>query len=165
MVITDKQNFELIDKIKKLNVFNRFEENQIKEFVNVCTLKKFAKGEIIINEGSVDNWIYILISGSVKMLKGNQNFGIFKRVGEVFGEMRVIIDSPRSASIIADAETTCLAIDFAKFKSDFEKVQPVILTILYRMFAEILAVRLRKTTEELAEAIKEIERLKNGEKN
>jgi hypothetical protein len=33
------------------------------------------------------------------------------------------------------------------------------------MLAEILAVRLRKTTEELAEAIKETERLKNGEKN
>jgi CRP-like cAMP-binding protein len=165
MLITDKQNFELIDKIKNLNLFNRFEEDQIEELINVCTLKKFGKGEIIINEGSVDNWIYILISGSVKILKGDQIFGIFKRVGEVFGEMRVIVDSPRSASIIADAETTCLAIDFAKFKSDFEKAQPVILTILYRMFAEILAVRLRKTTEELAEAIKEIERLKNGEKN
>jgi len=160
MVITDKQNFELIDKIKNLNVFNRFEEDQIEEFINVCTLKKFTHGEIIINEGSVDNWIYILISGSVKILKGNQTFGIFKRVGEVFGEMRVIVDSPRSASIIADAETTCLAIDFAKFKTDFEKQQPVILTILYRMFAEILAVRLRKTTEELAEAKKEIESLK-----
>jgi CRP/FNR family transcriptional regulator, cyclic AMP receptor protein len=165
MVITDKQNFELLDKIKNLNVFNRFEENQIKELINACTLKKFGKGEIIINEGSVDNWIYILISGSVKILKGDQIFGIFKRVGEVFGEMRVIVDSPRSASIIADAETTCLAVDFAKFKSDFEKAQPVILTILYRMFAEILAVRLRKTTEELAEAKKEIGRLKNGEKN
>jgi CRP/FNR family cyclic AMP-dependent transcriptional regulator len=160
MVITDKQNFELIDKIKNLNVFNRFEEDQIEEFINVCALKKFTQGEIIINEGSVDNWIYILISGSVKILKGNQTFGIFKRVGEVFGEMRVIVDSPRSASIIADAETTCLAIDFSKFKTDFKKAQPVILTILYRMFAEILAVRLRKTTEELAEAKKQIERLK-----
>jgi hypothetical protein len=40
MVITDNQNFELIDKIKNLNVFNRFEEDQIEEFINVCTLKK-----------------------------------------------------------------------------------------------------------------------------
>ena len=73
--------------------------------MNLSTLKKFSKGEIIINEGSIDNWIYILISGSVKILKGDQILGIFKRVGEVFGEMRIIVDSPRSASIIADAET------------------------------------------------------------
>jgi len=38
----------------------------------LSTLKKFlVKGEIIINEGSVDNRIYILISGSVKILKGD----------------------------------------------------------------------------------------------
>ena len=106
-----------------------------------------------------------MISGSVKILKGNQIFGIFKRVGEVFGEMRFIVDSPRSASIIAETETTCLAVDFGKFKSDFGKEQPVILTILYQMFAEILTVRLRKTTEELAEEKKEIGRLKNDEKS
>ena len=72
MVIADKEKFELIDKIKNFNVFNRFEEDQIEEFINVCTLKKFGKGEIIINEGSVDNWIYILISGSVNILKENK---------------------------------------------------------------------------------------------
>ena len=66
--------------------------------------------------------------------------------------MLVIVDSSRFASIIEEAETRCLAIDFAKLKSDFEKAQPVILTILYLMFAANLAVRLRKTTEELAEA-------------
>ena len=42
MVITDKQNFELIDKINNLNVSNRFEEDQIEEFINVCTLKKIC---------------------------------------------------------------------------------------------------------------------------
>lgn len=66
--------------------------------------------------------------------------------------MLVIVDSFRFASIIEEAETTCLAIDFAKLKSDFEKAQPVILTILYLMFSANLAVRFRKTTEELAEA-------------
>lgn len=94
MVITDKQNFELIDKIKNLNVFNQFEEDQIEEFINVCTLKKFAKGEIIINEGSVNNWIYILISGSVKILKGDQIFGIFKRIGEVLGRCGLLLILP-----------------------------------------------------------------------
>ena len=157
----DKENFDLIKKIKGLSVFNKFGEDHIEEFINLCALKKFNSGDIIIKEGSMDNWIYILISGSVKILKGDQTFGMFKRAGEVFGEMRVIIDTPRSASIIANSETTCLAIDFTKFKTDFEKTQPIIFTILYRMFAEILAVRLRKTTEELAEAKKEIERLKN----
>jgi len=44
--------------------------------------------------------------------------------------MLVIVDSSRFASIIEEAETRCLAIDFAKLKSDFEKAQPVILTIL-----------------------------------
>ena len=35
MVITDKGKFELIDKIKNFNVFNRFEEDQIEKFINV----------------------------------------------------------------------------------------------------------------------------------
>jgi len=51
-------------------VFNRFEVDQIEEFVKYAK-KILGKGEIIINERSVDNWIYILISGSVKILKGD----------------------------------------------------------------------------------------------
>ena len=35
MVIADKEKFELIDKIKNFNVFNRFEEDQIEKFINV----------------------------------------------------------------------------------------------------------------------------------
>jgi len=81
-------------------------------------------------------------------------------VGDVFGEMRLIDSSARSASITADSDTTCLALEFAPSNTEIEKVHPLIATLLYKTFAEILAVRLRKTTEKLGKAKKELAKLK-----
>ncbi|MFH0811616.1 MAG: cyclic nucleotide-binding domain-containing protein [Pseudomonadota bacterium] len=157
---TEFSDSYLIEKLKGLNIFSKFGEVQLKEFVKVSELRTFKKGDTIIKEGSLDNWIYFLILGSVKLMKENQLIGVFKRAGDIFGEMRIIDASPRSASIVADAETTCLTIEFTPPKEGMENVHPVVSTILYRTFAEILADRLRKTTEELVKAKKEIERLK-----
>lgn len=151
---------QLIEKLRSVGVFSRFTEDQIKTFVGQTELRKFKAGEIIIKEGANDNLIYFLISGSVTLMKENQLIGVFKRVGDVFGEMRLVNSAARSASIVADSDTVCLALEFAPGKTEIEKLHPLIATVLYKTFAEVLADRLRKTTDELSKARKEIEKLK-----
>jgi CRP-like cAMP-binding protein len=160
MVKTKTADEELIDKLRDVGVFTRFTEDQIKTFIGQTQLRKFRRGDTIIKEGAHDNVIYFLISGSVILTKDHQVIGVFKRVGDVFGEMRLVDSAARSASIIADADTVCLALEFAPTKTEMEKVHPLIATVLYKTFAEVLADRLRKTTDELAKARNEIDELR-----
>jgi CRP-like cAMP-binding protein len=157
MEITQFTTDFLIEKLKGLNIFNRFDENQVKGFIAASALKVFAPGEIIIREGDTDNWIYFLVSGRVNLIKNNQLLAVFQRIGDIFGEMRIVDKSPRSASIVADTETRCLGIEFSRPERAIAEVHPV---VVYRAFAEVLADRLRATTEELARVKQENETLK-----
>ncbi|KMP11688.1 hypothetical protein UZ36_03450 [Candidatus Nitromaritima sp. SCGC AAA799-C22] len=68
-------------------------------------IKHFAEGEVIIREGDPSHCAYMLDEGQVEVLK-NQNSNRDVRIatlgkGELFGEMGLIDDSPRSATIKA----------------------------------------------------------------
>ncbi|MCH8157145.1 MAG: cyclic nucleotide-binding domain-containing protein, partial [Nitrospinae bacterium] len=66
-------------------------------------IKHFGKGEIILREGDPSRCAYILDEGQVEVLKKQGNhrdihLAILGK-GELFGEMGLIDDAPRSATI------------------------------------------------------------------
>lgn len=114
-----------------------------------------------MEEGSYDCWIYFLISGKVRIVKQGKELSILRRKGDVFGEMGVIDGSARSASVYAVDETVCLATDASYLDRLSGNDKLAFGYILFRVFAEVLASRLRFTNQELIEAREEIARLRN----
>jgi len=110
---------------------------------------RYESGEVIFKEGEYGDWIYFLITGRIGIKKQGELISELKRTGDLFGEMGIIDNSPRSASIEAIDETVCLAIDasYAQKLSGYEKT--AFNAILYRIFAEVLAERLRLMDEEM----------------
>lgn len=82
---------------------------------------KFLKGDTIIAEGEQTHSLYIVISGKVKVLT---NYEVGKDVdllilepGAYFGEMALLTDEPRAATVTAIEKTTCAVISKPDFKS------------------------------------------------
>jgi len=144
-----KDNLSILKKIGNIPTLSSFSEDDLKGVLELSKIRKYEKGEVIIEEGVFDSWIYFLVSGEVKVVKHDNELSILKRTGDVFGEMGIIDGSPRSASIYAVEETVCLATDASYIDRLSGNDKIVFSYILYRLFAEILANRLRLTSEEL----------------
>jgi len=114
-------------------------------------LRMYKSGETIISEGSIDHWMYFIIYGRVKITKGNKEVAVLKRRGDVFGEMRFIDSAPRFASVRAEGETVCLAVDTDHIEHMAGAEKITFHYVLYRIISEILAERLRHATRELIE--------------
>jgi CRP/FNR family transcriptional regulator, cyclic AMP receptor protein len=155
-----KDNFKLIERLKRIPALASFNEKELEEMMSLSKIKIFQPGEVIIQEDQYDCWLYFLISGQVKIVKKNEVLHVMQRMGDVFGEMSIIDGSARSASVVAINESVCLTTDASCIDrfADNEKVK--FSSILYRLFAEILADRLRVTNQELITAREEISRLK-----
>ena len=144
-----KENRDIIQKLREIAIFKSLNREELRGILNMSKVVSYEEEEYIIREGQFDNWIYFLLSGKVGIQKQGENIAQLQRLGDLFGEMGVIDGSPRSASIIALAKTTCLGID-ASYVDRLEGGSKIIFTsILYRIFAEILANRLRKADQEL----------------
>ncbi len=155
-----KDNVNYIGKLRRMPSLADFSEKDIKGLLELSKIRKYESGELIIEEGLYDGWIYFLVSGKIKVVKHDEDLSVLCRTGDVFGEMGIIDGSPRSASVHAVDETVCMATDASYIDRLSGDDKNAFSSILYRIFSEILANRLRVTSEELMKAKEEIERMK-----
>ena len=155
-----KDNLKYVEKLKKIPSFEDFSDKDLLGILEMSKLRQYEPGEVILKEGGYDSWIFFLISGKIKVVKNDESLSILKRTGDVFGEMGIIDASPRSATIYSVDKTVCLATDASYIDRLSGNDRYIFSSILYRVFSQILAERLRETSAELIKAKEEIERLK-----
>lgn len=97
------ENIELQEKfnaIQQLDFFRDFSEAEIWEIINACVWQEIEAGQEIIVEGEIDDSFFILVYGSVDIIKENHPIGVLHE-GDCFGEMGYLSKTERSATIIA----------------------------------------------------------------
>jgi CRP-like cAMP-binding protein len=151
-----KENIENIQRLMSIQALKHFETRNLGKLLRLSKIRQYKDGELIIQEGDLDPWLYFLLSGSIRVSKGGEDIGVISRKGEIFGEMRIIDDQSRSASVYAVGDTVALAVDTSagnRLSTSAEKDDRLdFLLLLYRIFAEYITVRLRLTNEELVKA-------------
>jgi CRP/FNR family cyclic AMP-dependent transcriptional regulator len=106
----------------------------------------YPDGSVVIEEGTVGDWVYVILEGSVKVrkktLKGLVTVDTLKD-GDVFGEMGFLEGGKRvrSASVVASGDVWVGILDGEKLTRDFEEM-PSNLRALIRS----LVLKLREIT-------------------
>jgi CRP/FNR family transcriptional regulator, cyclic AMP receptor protein len=155
-----KENIENIQRLMDIPTLKNFETKNLGKLLRLSKIREYADGECIIREGDVDSWLYFLLTGKIQIIKDGVQIAVIDKRGEIFGEMRIISDLSRCASIFAVGKTVCLAVDtLAKDRLESQAEIDKFLLVLYQVFAEFVAMRLRLTNEELVRTKKEILRL------
>jgi CRP/FNR family cyclic AMP-dependent transcriptional regulator len=144
-----EKNKELLNDLRKIPTLQPFNESELNSLIKMSKIKRYKPGEYICKEGHHDSWIYFLVDGEVQIVKNKKKLTVLKRRGEVFGEMGAIDGSPRSATVYAVDNTTCLATDSFYIEKLAGQEKIAFGYILYKIFAEILAVRLRTSNRKL----------------
>ena len=161
-----KENIENIQRLMSISALKHFETRNLGKLLRLSKIRQYEDGEFIIKEGDMDPWLYFLLSGEIRVMKEGEEISTIARKGEIFGEMRIVDDQLRSASVQAIGKTVCLAVDTsasAKKRlspTDHKDERLDFLLLLYRIFAEYMTVRLRLTNEELIKAKKDLKKYK-----
>ncbi len=96
--------------LEKCSLFSQLKAHELKVLQQVAQEKKFSANQEIFKEGDSGNGVYVVKAGLVQIsgLVGKNVRHVFSRVrpGEIFGEMAVLENKPRSASAVATDETT-----------------------------------------------------------
>ena len=90
--------------------------------------KTFAPGEDIIQIGDAGRNAYFIENGSVEVtLPGKDGIKVLARLGkgEIFGEMSIIDDAPRSATVTAKENTEVIIIELSRYMLSLESSNPM----------------------------------------
>jgi nitrite reductase/ring-hydroxylating ferredoxin subunit len=104
--------------------------------------KQFAAGEMIMEEGRTGNGLYVVLSGSVEVVQGimsprPQRLRVLGP-GEPFGEIALLGDWKRSASVRAIDDVECMGMDRWAFLAHL-KTKPTLAIRVLQMLAGRLA--------------------------
>jgi CRP-like cAMP-binding protein len=108
----------------------------------VITLSRYESGEVIVQENEVGETAYIIAQGQVEVTKklDGQNVHLaYLGAGETFGEMSMIDEKPRSATVTAVTETLVSEIrrdDFFNTLQTDPKVALELLKVLFERLRE-----------------------------
>ena len=107
--------------LKAVPLFSSFPEEQLRMLATVVTRKSATRSTIVMAGGDATDSLYIVLSGRLKVMMsdsdGKEVILSILGPGEFFGEMGLIDDSPRSASVVAIEACELLSIA----KRDFKK--------------------------------------------
>ena len=103
-------------------------------------IQRFKKGATIIHEGAAGSFAYLIVSGAVEVSKnvGDEKLILSRLVkGSIFGEMSLVDDKPRSATVIALEDTEVRVITREDFESMLEKNPRGVIPLLKQVFNRV----------------------------
>lgn len=113
-MITTKNNDSIFLNI----LFNGVKTNSLPVNLNGKLYEDFKEGEIIYESGDESNFVYLIVSGKVKIKENGVKKLVYRRENEFFGEKEIIKNSNRFSSAMAETDLILYKIS----KQDFESL-------------------------------------------
>jgi CRP-like cAMP-binding protein len=109
-----------------LNIlFNGVKNHSFPVNLNGKSFEDFKEGEIIYESGDESNFVYLVISGKVKIKENGVKKLQFRRDNEFFGEKEIIKNTQRTSSAMAEIDSTVYKISKPDFESLLKKVPAI----------------------------------------
>ena len=144
----------IVDLLIDIPMFDTLNSTALKIVSKYMNLMDFTRGETVFDEGDKGNYICFVASGSFNVLKKNE---LGKQViiasltrGRSIGEMAIIDDYPRSATIKAWANSTLVTLTREGLEQILDQ-HPAIGIKLLKEISRLLSMNLRRTSSQLAD--------------
>jgi sigma-B regulation protein RsbU (phosphoserine phosphatase) len=115
-------------------VFSRLASEDITRLRQVATINKHPANTVLCREGEVEHIFYVLHTGIVKITQqvpgGEERLLALRGPGEFFGEMALIDDSPRSATVTAATDVAVIEITEGVFDQVLSNSPTLAITLL-----------------------------------
>ena len=136
---TDRMGSDWAAVLEGVPLFQNLSRRHLKHVASLAHKRRYGPGTSIVRAGDSGSAFYVVLDGAVRVVPPTgrpRKLG----AGDFFGEMALLDDSPRSASVIAEGEVLTMTISRSAFLK-LVKHEPALALELLRT----LAARLRAT--------------------
>lgn len=140
--------------LRHVSFFQALNDQDIREIMKYCREDELNPGQVIFNEGDKADRFYIIMAGEVEVWKDYDSpYADLLAVhgeGKLFGEMALVDDLPRSATVVTRSRTRVLYINEEEFQRLLKESSQVALAIIRSLSAMV-----RKSNQTFVEDLRE----------
>src|SRR3989442_12319663 len=108
------------DALARVDLFSRLRWKELTEVAKCCRVAKYSPASVLISQGEKGLGLFIITKGTVRITRKNSPDGAEEVLGtagmaDIIGEMALLDDMPRSATVTAVDQGTERALPFGEF--------------------------------------------------
>ena len=100
--------------MKSVDLFRDISGEEVSHVAQIAEEIEYDSEQTIFKEGDVGDSMFIIVDGAVRIHKGDKELAVLSK-GKFVGEMALLDQEPRSASVTSTEETTLLEINGEDF--------------------------------------------------
>ena len=109
------------DALARVDLFSGLRKKELKDLATYCSESTYRPGSVLLSQDEQGLGLYILTKGTVRITRKNNPDGAEEvlataGVGDVIGELALLDDLPRSATVTAVDEVTVLKLALWEFR-------------------------------------------------
>ena len=137
----------IVQQLRSLQFFATLDDLLLRSMAPFCINTNYLPGSHILSQGQLNDTLHFLIQGKVAVLVDNALVTHLDQRGDLLGEMSVISQKPCAATLRAETATEVLSINADIFTQIAASHSEHLVNNLYRLYAIVLADRVRVTNE------------------
>ena len=103
------------ESLRRVPLFSDLTDQEIEQIATLFKPRRFQEGSTAVQEGSDGGALYLIESGEAKVLVGGEEKKILAQ-GDYFGEIALIDEGARMATIIAVTDLDCYGLTYWDFR-------------------------------------------------
>jgi CRP-like cAMP-binding protein len=108
------------DVLQRVPLFSGLKEKQLKGIAQAMAERTFAAGAEITREGEISVGFFVIEDGRATVTMNGKNVAELG-AGDHFGEIALIAETPRAATIVAETDLRCYGMTSWDFRSLVER--------------------------------------------
>jgi CRP-like cAMP-binding protein len=122
--------------LAQVPLFEGVSKRHLGRIARVATTRRFSQMSRIVQADDTGNTFYVILDGQVSVLRNGRRIARLG-TGEAFGELALLSDAPRAATVVADTDVTTMCLSRTAFNKVL-KSEPAVSVALLRTLAERL---------------------------
>ena len=105
-----------VELIKKVPLFSKLKKKELEEVAHIADELDLPSGKVMAEEGDRGREFFVLLEGEADVTKGDKSINTM-REGDFFGEIALVTQMPRTASVTATTDVRVLVITERDFRA------------------------------------------------
>lgn len=137
-----------VDLIRTVPLFSTLTDEEFNQLAHIFVARAYRRGQVIFLEEETGNYMYLVLSGKVKVAKagagGKETILAIHRTGDFFGEMSLLDGKTAPATVSAMEDSKIISVsgtDFHKYLMHNERVMLQIIQVLCARLRQVWQVQ------------------------
>jgi CRP/FNR family transcriptional regulator len=131
-------SIDAVDALARIRLFEGVERKDLERLVRSFRERSFTEGQTVTKEGEPGTGFFVILEGSAHVTVHGGRVSALGP-GEALGEMALLDDGPRSATVVAATDLRCIALTPWEFRPFVEEHPTVAWTLLQTLAKRVRA--------------------------